>query len=84
MRNPCLFARARYTYLLYQGSDPAEICFQVGPIVEPDVLNSSESSRDRLFRSAANRDTHCELLNIDTSPKVIANQSSSARVIYLH
>ena len=33
MRNPCVFACARYTYLLYQGSDPAENCFQVDPIV---------------------------------------------------
>ena len=46
MRNPCLFACARYTYLLYQGSDPdpSESCFQVDPIpVELDVLNTSES-----------------------------------------
>ena len=81
MRNPCLFACARYTYLLYQGSDPAENCFQVDPIVEPDVLNTSESSRDRLSRSAAKCDTHCELLNDDTSPRVIASQIPSARII---
>ena len=81
MRNPCLFACARYTYLLYQGSDPAENCFQVDPVVEPDVLNTSESSRDRLCRSAAKCDTHCELLSIDTSPRVIASQIPSARVI---
>ena len=69
MRNPCLFACARFTYLLYHSSDPAEYCFLVDPMVEPDVLNTSESSRYRLCRSAAKCDTHCELLNIDTSPK---------------
>ena len=37
-------------------------------MVDFDVLNTSESSRDRLCRSAAKCDTHCELLNIDTSP----------------
>ena len=46
VRNPCLSACARYTYLLYQGSGPAEKSFQVDPI-EPDVLNTSEFSRDR-------------------------------------
>ena len=81
MRNTCMFACARYTYLLYQSSDPAENCFQVDPIVELDVLNTFESSRDRLSRSAAKCDTHCELLNIDTSPRVIASQVPSARVI---
>ena len=55
------------------------MCFQVDPIVEPDVLNTSESSRDRLCRSAAKCDAHCELLSIDTSPRVIESQISSAR-----
>ena len=77
MRNPCFFACARYTCLLYQ----AENCFQVDPFVEPDVLNTSESSRDRLCRSAAKCGTHCELLSTDTSPRVIASQIPSARVI---
>ena len=52
-----------------------------GRSVAPDVLNTSESSRDRLCRSAAKCDTYCELLNIDTSPRVIASQIPSARVI---
>ena len=43
MRNPCLFACARHTYLLYQGSDPAENCFQVDRVVELDVLKTSVS-----------------------------------------
>ena len=81
MRNPCLFACARYTYLLYQGSDPAENCFEVDPTVDPETLNTSESSRVRLCRSAAKCDTHCELLNIDTSARVITSQIPSARVI---
>ena len=34
-----------------------------------------------MCRSAAKCDTHCELLNIDTSPRVIASQIPSARVI---
>ena len=32
-------------------------------------------------RSAAKCDTHCELLNTDTSPRVVASQIPSARVI---
>ena len=67
--------------MLYQGSDPVENCFQVDLMVEPDVQNTSESSRDRLCRSAAKCDTHCEWLNIDTSPRVIASQIPSVRVI---
>ena len=55
--------------------------FQVDPTVEPDVLNTSESSRDRLCRSAAKSDTDCKLVNIDTSPRVIASQIPAARVI---
>ena len=82
MRNPCLFVRARDTSVCcVQGSElPSGSC-QVDPIVEPDVPNTSESSRDRLCRSAAKCDTHCELLNIDTSPRVISSQIPSARVI---
>ena len=57
------------------------VCFQVDHIVEPDVLNTSESSQDRLCRTAAKCDTHWELLSVDTSPRVIASQISSARVI---
>ena len=34
-----------------------------------------------MCRSAAKCDTHCELLNIDTSARVIASQIPSARVI---
>ena len=40
-----------------------------------------QGERDRLCRSAAKCDTYCELLNIDTSPTVIASQIPSARVI---
>ena len=88
MCNPCLFACARYTYL-YQGSDrdqsllPAEF---VRSLFCPQhvVLNTSVPWQDRLWQSAAECDTHCELLDqwtILTSQKVIASQSSSARVI---
>ena len=62
----------------------AQSCFQVDRIVEPDVLNTSESSRDRLCRSAEKCDTHCAVLNIDTSPRVIASQIPSSTHYILH
>ena len=82
MRNPCLFVCARDTSVsCVQGSELLSGSFQVDPIVGPDVLNTSESSRDRLCRSAEKCDTHCELLGINTSQRVIASQIPSARVI---
>ena len=70
MRNPCLFACARDTSVCcVQGSELLSSSSQEDPIVEPDVRNTSESSRDRLCRSAAKWATHCELLNNDTSPR---------------
>ena len=53
-----LFVCARDTSVCcVQGSDPAENSFQVDPIVEPDVLNTSESSRERVCWSTAKCDT---------------------------
>ena len=44
MRNPCLFVCARDTSVCcVQGSELLACSFQVDPIVEPDVLNTSES-----------------------------------------
>ena len=74
MRNSFLFVRETRLSAVFKAH-------QVNPIVEPDVLNTSESSRDSLCRSAAKCDAHCELLSIDTSPRVIASQISSAQAI---
>ena len=49
MCNPFLFVCARDTSVCcVQGSELLSGSIQVDPIVEPDVLNTSESSRDRL------------------------------------
>ena len=62
---------------------PSCVC-QIPLCPQHVVLNTSVSWQDRLWQNAAECDTHCELLDqwtILTSQKVIASQSSSARVI---
>ena len=62
---------------------PSWVC-QIPLSPQHVVLNTSVSWQDRLWQNAAECDTHCELLDqwtILTSRKVVASQSSSARVI---
>ena len=62
---------------------PSWVC-QIPLCPQHVVLNTSVSWQDKWWQNAAECDTHCELLDqwiILTTQKVIASQSSSARVI---
>ena len=56
-----LFVCARYTYLLYQGSESVFMLIQI--VLSLMCLNTSGTSRYRECRSEAKCDTHCELLD---------------------
>ena len=66
IRNPCLFCSRDTSVCCIKAQAQIRahpVCFWVDPIVEPDVLTTSESSQDRLCRSVAKCDTHRELLH---------------------